>query len=155
MRKFMEISVLAIALLAVLASGCSTPRRSAASASAEVRAVLERQVREWNAGNLAGFMETYAKSDRTRFASGGDVSLGWQTVFDRYKKRYGDRAAMGTLVFESVDISMLTPETALAFGRWRLKRAADEPSGLFTLIFRKTSGAWHIVHDHTSAAPSN
>src|SRR5439155_26324924 len=60
----------------------------------EVRTVLEQQVREWNAGNLAGFMETYAKSDQTRFASGGDISLGWQTVFDRYRKKYGDRAAM-------------------------------------------------------------
>ena len=39
-----------------------------------------------------------------------------------------------------------------AFGRWRLERAQDAPSGLFTLLFRRTSAGWRIVHDHTSAA---
>ena len=69
----------------------------------EIRAVLERQVREWNAGNLAGFMEIYARSDHTRFASGGDVSRGWQTVFDRYRKKYGDRAAMRCAIRSTTD----------------------------------------------------
>jgi ketosteroid isomerase-like protein len=118
----------------------------------EVRAVLDQQVREWNAGNLAGFMETYAKSDSTRFASGGDVSLGWQTVFQRYRTKYGDRAAMGTLTFSDLEVKSLGPEAALAFGRWHLKREHNEPSGLFTLIFHKTPEGWRIVHDHTSAA---
>lgn len=124
------------------------------SAEAQVRAVLEQQVREWNEGNLAGFMETYAKSERIRFASGGDISLGWQTVFDRYRKKYGDRAAMGTLTFSDLEISMLAPDAALSFGRWQLKRDKDQPSGLFTLLLRKRPEGWRIVHDHTSAAAS-
>ena len=41
----------------------------------EIRAVLERQVREWNAGNLAGFMEIYAKSDHTCFADSRGCAL--------------------------------------------------------------------------------
>ena len=117
-----------------------------------VRAVLDAQVRAWNAGDLRGFMEGYAQSDRTRFQSGGDVSLGWQTVFDRYQKRYGDRARMGLLKFSEVEVTVLAPKAALAFGRWRLERAQDAPSGLFTLLFRRTSAGWRIVHDHTSAA---
>jgi len=145
-------SLLILALVATLAAGCRTPGRTSSGVQAKVAAALEQQVREWNAGNLAGFMETYAKSDRIRFASGGDVSLGWQTVFDRYRKRYGDRAAMGTLTFSELDITLLGPDAALAFGRWRLRREKDEPSGLFTLVFRKTPDGWRIVHDHTSAA---
>ncbi|HKS35860.1 MAG TPA: DUF4440 domain-containing protein [Verrucomicrobiae bacterium] len=143
---------LAVVLIAAFAAGCQTPGHVSRGAQAEVTAALEQQVREWNAGNLAGFMETYARSDRIRFASGGDVSLGWQTVFDRYQKRYGDRAAMGALTFSDLDIALLGPDAALAFGRWRLKRERDEPSGLFTLVFRKTPDGWRIVHDHTSAA---
>jgi len=152
MRHATLRSFLAVVLVAAFAAGCQTPGRNSSRVEAAVTAALEQQVREWNAGNLAGFMETYAKTDRIRFASGGDVSLGWQTVFDRYQKRYGDRAAMGTLTFSDLDITLLGPDAALAFGRWRLKREKDEPSGLFTLVFRKTPEGWRIVHDHTSAA---
>lgn len=152
MRPATFRSFLAVALVAAFAAACQTPRSASRSTQAAVTAALEQQVREWNAGNLAGFMETYAKSDRIRFASGGDVSLGWRTVFDRYQKRYGDRAAMGTLTFSDLDITLLGSDAALAFGRWRLKREKDEPSGLFTLVFRKTADGWRIVHDHTSAA---
>ncbi len=133
--------------------GCRTsPMGGADQRKAAVRAELDRQVREWNAGHLAGFMETYAKSEQTRFASGGDISLGWQTVFDRYQKKYGTGAAMGTLSFSDLEITPLAPDTALAFGRWHLKREPDESSGLFTLVFRKTLAGWRIVHDHTSSA---
>lgn len=120
----------------------------------EVRAVLDAQVRAWNAGDLRGFMEGYARSERTRFQSGGDVSLGWQTVFDRYQRRYGDRASMGILKFSEVEVKVFAPDAALAFGRWRLERAQDAPSGLFTLLFHRSSAGWRIVHDHTSAAES-
>src|SRR6185369_7511509 len=139
--------------LLLVCNGCADlPSTTAASAESEIRAVLEAQVRAWNAGDLRGFMEGYARSDRTRFQSGGDVSLGWQTVFDRYQKRYGDRASMGVLKFSEVAVNVLAPDTALACGRWRLERAQDAPSGLFTLLFRHASAGWRIVHDHTSAA---
>ena len=138
----------------VAISGCQTSRPDSGAATA-VRAVLERQVHEWNSGNLAGFMDAYARSDNTRFASGGNLSIGWQTVFDRYRNRYSDRAAMGTLTFSHLEITVLGPNAALAFGRWRLKRDKDEPAGLFTLLLRKTSQGWRVVHDHTSAAEAN
>src|SRR4029077_16050270 len=99
-------------------------------AEQQVRAVLEAQVRAWNDGDLRGFMEGYARSERTRFQSGGDVSLGWQTVFDRYQRRYGDRASMGILKFSEGEVKVFAPDAALAFGRWRLERAQDAPSGL-------------------------
>ena len=50
---------------------------------------------------------------------------------------------------------VLAPDAALAFGRWRLQREKDEPAGLFTLVLRKTSEGWRIIHDHTSAAVTN
>lgn len=150
--SFRNKVVLGFALIGVLAAGCETANVQRNHAEAAVRAALDQQVREWNTGNLAGFMETYARSEQTRFASGGDISLGWQTVFDRYQKKYGTRAAMGTLRFSDLEITPLGPDTVLAFGRWHLKRDADSPSGLFTLVFRRTKNGWHIVHDHTSAA---
>ena len=143
-------------ILALLAwAGCATDRAGSGTAERQIRAVIDQQMRDWNAGDLTGFMQGYDKSPRTRFASGGDVNLGFQTVFDRYRKRYGDRAAMGTLTFSDLDITVLAPDAAVVFGRFRLQREKDSPTGLFTLLFRKTGEGWRIVHDHTSSAPTN
>jgi ketosteroid isomerase-like protein len=95
-------------------------------------------------------METYAKSEQTRFASGGTVQRGWQAVFDRYRLRYPDRAAMGRTIFSDLEVTMLSPDSAVAFGRWRLEREGNQPHGLFTLVLRKLPEGWRIIHDHTS-----
>lgn len=148
-------------LLGVLLVGCATEKNATGnsrqlggtnSADREVRALLEQQAADWNAGNLAGFMEGYARSDNTRFASGGDILLGWQTVFDRYRRKYGDKETMGKLTFSDVDVQILGPESAFAFGRWHLTRQTTNTFGLYTLILRKTTEGWRIVHDHTSSA---
>jgi ketosteroid isomerase-like protein len=117
-----------------------------------VRAVLDQQVKDWNAGEIGKFMRGYDRSEKTRFASGGNITLGWQSVLERYQRTYSDKAAMGMLTFSDLDITVASEDTVLAFGRWHLKREKDEPSGLFTLLFRKTADGWRIVHDHTSAA---
>lgn len=54
--------------------------------------------------------------------------------------------------FSNLEVTILGPEAALAFGRWQLQRGQDQPSGLFTVILRKLPEGWRIVHDHTSAA---
>ena len=118
----------------------------------EIEQVLIKQADAWNKGDLDGFMEGYAKLPTLRFASGGNVTHGWQETLDRYKQRYTDRAAMGTLVFSDLDTTVLSPDAAVVFGRWRLKNVNGEPKGLFTLVLRKTETGWRIVADHTSAA---
>ena len=143
------------ALLGVAGAGCRSDHPVSPGAETEIRALLDRQARDWNAGDIAGSLEGDDRSDRLRFQSGGDVTLGWQTVHDRYRSRYRDRAAMGRLTFSEVAIERLGAQEAMAVGRWRLQRAQDEPSGLFTLILRRTrqggKDAWRIVHDHTSS----
>ena len=118
----------------------------------QIEQVLQTQSDAWNAGDISGFMAGYAKASTLRFASGGTVTYGWQETLDRYKQHYPDRSAMGKLAFSDLDITVLSPDSALAFGRWRLKNDQGEPNGLFTLLFRKQAGAWHIVADHTSSA---
>ena len=138
--------------LLALGPGCRTTPPAARTAEAEVRAVLEQQARDWNAGSIERFMQGYARRDDIRFASGGEVMRGWQGVFDRYVKKYGDRAAMGRLTFSDLEITVLSADSAVALGRWRLQRENDEPSGLFTLVLRRLPDGWRIVHDHTSTA---
>lgn len=138
-------------LLLSLAACRHVPSTRGADVETEVRAVLEKQAREWNAGNLAGFMETYAPGEATRFASGGSVTRGWQTVFDRYRGNYNSRAKMGTLTFADLEITVTGPDTVIAFGRFLLKRETDAPTGLFTLTLRRLPQGWRIIQDHTSA----
>jgi ketosteroid isomerase-like protein len=119
---------------------------------AAVRAVIEAQAAAWNRGDVAGYMEGYAREDATTFVSGDAITRGWQTVLDRYKARYDTREKMGTLSFNELEFKPLSEFYIMATGRWHLARSGDEPHGRFTLIFRRTNAGWRIVHDHTSSA---
>jgi uncharacterized protein (TIGR02246 family) len=123
-----------------------------AKTEAAIRAVLEAQAAAWNRGDLEGYMDGYARSADTVFVSGDRINRGWQAVLDRYKKSYDSREKMGVLTFSDLEITVLSKDAALALGRWRLKRANDEPHGTFSLLFRKTKAGWKIVHDHSSSA---
>jgi len=117
----------------------------------EILNVMADQVRAWNDGDIEGYMEGYVQSDSLRFASGGEVTYGWAGTLERYKDRYHSRTRMGVLTFSDLDVTLLSEDSAVVFGSWKIERRRDEPWGLFTLIFRKTDAGWRIVHDHTSS----
>jgi uncharacterized protein (TIGR02246 family) len=117
-----------------------------------IHAVLDAQRDAWNRGDIEGYMDGYEHSADTVFISGDNLTRGWQTVHERYKKNYDSREKMGTLTFSDLEITPIGNDTAIVLGRWHLQRAKDEPHGRFTLILRRTKQGWKIVHDHTSSA---
>jgi ketosteroid isomerase-like protein len=119
---------------------------------ADIRAVIDAQAAAWNRGDVEGYMDGYDRSPNTEFVGGDSITRGWQQVLDRYKEKYDTREKMGGLTFSDLEISLISKDAALVLGRWRLKRANDEPHGTFTLLFRKTKAGWRIVHDHSSSA---
>jgi len=127
------------------------PIFAGASTFEEIDTVLTEQSAAWNRGDIDGFMAHYWKSDELRFASGGNVTRGWQPTLERYRKGYPGRAAMGKLEFSDLEITELSPDAVVVFGRWRLMRESDAPHGLFTLTFRRIGDAWLIIQDHTSS----
>jgi len=131
---------------------CAAPKQTLNSI-AEIQSVLSAQQEAWNRGDIDAFMNGYAQSASTVFISEDEVRRGWETVRDRYRIRYSDRVKMGELSFSDIEVTMLSTDAAVVLGRWRLKRANDEPHGGFTLIFKSLPEGWRIVHDHTSAAP--
>lgn len=115
--------------------------------------LLRKQAADWNRADLDAFLETYWKSPRLVFQSGGTRSEGWEAVRDRYRKRYqGEGKAMGKLEFQGIEAELLGPDAAFARGRWELTMPdGSRPGGLFTLVLRKLPEGWRIVHDHTSS----
>lgn len=127
-----------------------------ADAVAAVNAVLKRQLADWNRGDLDAFLEGYWHSPKVVFQSGGQRYDGWEAMRDRYQKRYkAEGRAMGRLEFTAIEIEPLGTDAALVRGGWRLTMPdGKKPGGLFTLVFRKFSEGWKIVHDHTSSEQS-
>jgi ketosteroid isomerase-like protein len=144
---------IAIAFCVLIAITIPAAPKQNISAIAEIRSVLWAQQEAWNRGDIDGFMNGYARSKSTIFISEDTVRRGWEAVRDRYRKKYSDRTKMGVLTFSDLEIRPLSPDSAVAFGRWKLQLAKDRSHGRFTLIFRRLSEGWRIVHDHTSAAP--
>ncbi len=151
LRSFL-IAGLVLALAACASAPASlSPERKAAE-TATILALLEAQDDAWNNGDIDGFMTGYWRSPDLRFASGGDVTRGFDETLNRYKTRYASRALMGTLNTTGHEIVMLSEDAAIAHGAWRLERAGDAPSGLYTLVLRKIAGQWVIVSDTTTSA---
>lgn len=145
-------SRLLIAFVTVLAA-CSQPQTPAFDAKAEedaVRQVLREQETAWNKGDLEGFMAGYWKSDSLQFMSPRGINRGWQATLDGYKKGYPDVAAMGTLQFEILQVTSLSPSNFLVTGKYHLTRTSGNLDGVFTLVFRKANGKWVVMYDHTA-----
>jgi ketosteroid isomerase-like protein len=146
----MRVICLAVSYLATAIFGSTS--LFAQSPRSEISEVLNMQQEAWNRGDIDAFMDGYWRSEETVFVSSDEVTRGWEKVLDRYKKKYTDRATMGMLTFSNLEITPLGDDAVVVLGAWKLKRAKDEPRGRFTLIFRRFSEGWKIVHDHTSAA---
>lgn len=141
----------------ILAAACATPAASPGAAeqareTAQILALLEAQDEAWNRGDIDGFMAGYWQSEDLRFASGGEVARGYAGTLARYKQRYSSRELMGTLSTTDHEITILSPNAAIAHGRWQLTRDKDSPWGLYTLVLRKIGGDWVIVSDTTTSA---
>ncbi len=125
-----------------------------AEAEEGVKHMLVSQIEAWNHGNLEGFMQGYWHSPDLTFFSGADVTTGWDPTLQRYRQRYrSEGKEMGQLVFQDLNIDVLSRRAAVVTGKWQLTMSdGKQPHGLFTLVVKRMPGGWKIVHDHTSAA---
>jgi peptidoglycan/xylan/chitin deacetylase (PgdA/CDA1 family)/ketosteroid isomerase-like protein len=137
--------------------------RRAQTARADVEALLKTQSDAWNRGDLDTFTSVYAED--ASFLTPSGLTSGRQQVLERYRRRYPDRAAMGTLTLEVIEIR---PAQGVEFtvggdarpGRvfgvsvaahWRLAYP-DQPEkktaeGLTLLVLQRHGDSWQIVQD--------
>lgn len=132
-------------LLATPACGQSVADRKA------ILAVLKRQTADWNAGRVDRFMGGYWPSDSLTFVGKAGITYGYTETLANYKKRYPDRASMGTLKFDILQLDFPARNVAYVIGRWHLTRPQlGDTGGHFTLLWRKLKNRWVIVSDHSS-----
>jgi ketosteroid isomerase-like protein len=119
-----------------------------------IEKLLRIQQEAWNRHDLEGFMAGYRNSPELTFFSGANEHDGWQATMDRYLATYRSPGhEMGKLEFSGLRVVVLGQDSAFVRGSWKLTMSDGKtPHGLFTLVLRKLSGEWKVVHDHTSAA---
>ena len=132
-------------LLVVALFSCANSKKD----SALILGVMAAQEEAWSNGNIKKFMEGYWQSDSLKFVGKNGIKYGWQTTLDNYKKSYPDKAAMGKLEFEVLQLEV-NGSSAFMLGKWSLIRESDNPNGYFDLYWKKINGNWVITIDHTS-----
>ena len=118
----------------------------------EIESILKVQAGCWNRKDIDGFMQTYWKSEKLTFSSGGNTTRGWQATLDRYKTNYPPEK-MGELTFDNLETTVLAEGAALVLGQWHLQVPENNSGGNFSLVLKKIEGKWKIVHDHSSSLP--
>lgn len=139
-------------LMGFALSGQSQPTPNGASVDRRaILLVLKRQTDDWNAGRVDKFMTGYWASDSLTFVGKTGITYGYTPTLANYKKRYPDRASMGTLKFDILQLDFPAQDVAYVIGRWHLTRPkVGDAGGHFTLLWRKIKKRWVIVSDHSS-----
>lgn len=152
MKFSLNVRYISAILLATFAFSCKTTAPLNTSQEATlIRKVLENQQNAWNNNDLDGFMQGYLADSGLTFVGAKGVTYGWKQTLENYKKGYPDKATMGRLEFEVIQLDVLSHDSAYMIGKYTLYRDADTPSGHFTLLWKKVGGAWKIFSDHTSS----
>ncbi len=116
----------------------------------QIRNLMALQTEAWNRGDVNGFMQTYWQSDSLMFVGKDGITWGWKNTLERYKNGYPDKAAMGQLSFNNIQVKKLSEEYYFVVGKWMLKRNAGDLSGHYNLLIKRINGEWKIITDHSS-----
>lgn len=137
--------------------------RRRAEADAAIRTLLAEQAAAWSRGDVEEFVSAYA--EEALFVSPSGLTRGRDEVLARYRRRYPDRAAMGSLTLDVIElrltaggeVSMLGDARpgdvhgARVVARWTLSYPADaereEATGLTLIVLERRGGRWWIVED--------
>jgi ketosteroid isomerase-like protein len=152
----MGVKRLCVAACILLAAfGAPAKTKNEAANQAEISKTLQASAAAWSRGDLAAFMQCYDDSPNTEYVKSTGVVEGFAAIRDMYASRYGNGSAhaMGRLSLELTNYRQLGAAYALVTGHFALTRAKSDggdASGVFSLVFHRSSAGWHIVYDHSS-----
>ena len=136
-------------ILLIITSAFLSSCSNTTSEKDAIMQVMDAQEKAWSNGSVDDFMKGYWQSDSLKFVGKNGIKYGWKTTLDNYKKSYPDKAAMGKLEFDVIQLEV-NGSFAFMLGKWSLIRENDNPNGYFDLYWKKINGNWVITIDHTS-----
>lgn len=139
-----------VLLTLAFVGGAPAPNRTS-DPTPEVRTLLDQSARAWNAGDLDGFMITYARDSATTFMTAQGPIYGYDTIRARYAPRFEPGAQRDSLQFTDLVVRPLDAKYAIATARYILERGDSvTATGPFTVVLRHDEEGWRMIHDHTS-----
>ena len=148
MRTLRFLAMMIFALPSVLFAQNALPNQA-------IRAVLDKQVVDWNRGGLEAFATGYKNSPEILFM-GSKISKGYAQMLDTYRKGYSTKEKMGRLSFTGLEVQPLDEHFATVTGNFHLERTTaggGDADGYFLLVFEKTPAGWKIIRDDTTVPP--
>src|SRR5260370_27577822 len=149
MRTLRFLVVMVLVLPSVLFAQNTSPAQA-------IRAVLDKQVVDWNRGDLETFATGYKNSPDILFM-GSKISRGYAQMLDTYRKGYSTKEKMGTLSFTGLEVQPLDERFATGTGNFHLERTVAggrNAGGHFLLVFEQTLAGWQIIRDDTTVPPN-
>jgi ketosteroid isomerase-like protein len=141
--------------IAILGAATFTFAQSHTADANAIRAILDKQVVDWNRGDIDTFVTSYKNSPDILFM-GQPIARGYQQMVERYRRVYSTHEKMGTLTFSNLEVQPLDAHFATTTGNFHLDRiaaAGGNVDGYFLLVFEKTSDGWKIIRDATTVPP--
>ena len=149
MRTLRFLAAIMLVVPSLLFAQNATPEARA------IRSVLDKQVADWNRGDMEAFAAGYKNSPDILFI-GSKISRGYAQMLDTYRKNYSTKEKMGTLNFSGLEVQPLDERFATVTGHFHLERTAaggGNSDGHFLLVFEKTPDGWKVVRDDTTVPP--
>jgi len=141
-------------LIALSGSQVTTAGSSDADTKKAIESVLDQQVAAWNRGDINGFMSGYWNSSELIYVGNTKVTRGWQTLLDRYEElSKASGGQIGTLELQETQITVLSKDSALVWGTYRVLQPGQDRKGLYTLVLRRFQAGWRTIYDRTSSEP--
>src|SRR5271155_125742 len=139
------VAFIALATSPLLRAENTTPAQA-------IRAVLDKQVVDWNNGDMEAFATGYKNSPDILFM-GSPISRGYAQMLNTYRKGYSTKEKMGTLSFAGLEVQPLDEHFATVTGNFHLERTTaggGNSEGHFMLVVEKTPDGWKIIRDDTT-----
>jgi uncharacterized protein (TIGR02246 family) len=149
MRTLRFLAAIVFVVPSLLLAQSATPEARA------IRAVLDKQVVDWNRGDMEAFASGYKNSPDILFM-GPRISKGYDQMLAGYRKSFSNKEKMGVLSFSELEVQPLDEHFATVTGRFHLERSAaggGNAGGFYLLVMEKTPAGWKIVRDDTTNQP--
>lgn len=104
----------------------------------------------WNKGDLENYMDYYHNSDSLIMQSSNTRFHGWESINTMFVNMFKNENLRGKLHFSEIEIPAHNNNIAVVIGKFNLENPnGNTRNGYFTVVFKRFSKGWKIVHDQS------